>query len=351
MRAIVYREHSQSLDVYEYIEDMPEPTIGRDDVLVRVAYSALNRLDDWVRKGWKGLNLDWPHIPGSDFSGTIVAVGEDVTGWQEGQVVVANPLMWCGSCRYCLRGEHNRCRTWHILGEHIRGACAEYVKVPARNLMAVPEGYDLRKAAAAPLVHVTAWHNLITAGQLRLTDKVLVVGAGGGVNSVAIQIAKLVGAEVYVIAGDARKAELARQLGADWVHDRSQDPNWSKAVYLATDRNGVDMVVDNVGEATWPLSLRSLAVGGRLVTVGGTTGYNAAVPVNLIFGRHLRIIGSTMGTQDDFQTVMSLVFDGKLDPPVDSVIPLPSYRQAMERMLAGEQFGKIVIEVSPPTSS
>ena len=345
MRAIIYRQHSPSLDVYEYVEDMPLPEIGPDDVLVQVAYSALNRLDDWVRKGWKGLDLEWPHIPGSDFSGVIVAVGENVTDWRVGQTVVANPLMWCGKCRECIRGRHNRCRTWHILGEHIRGAAAEYVKVPARNLVAVPEGYDLVKAAAAPLVYVTAWYNLITAGQLRFGERVLVVGAGGGVNSVAIQIAKLVGAEVYVIAGSEEKAQRARALGADWVHDRSQEPNWGKAVYLATGKQGVDMVVDNVGEATWPISLRSLATGGRLVTVGGTTGYNASVPVNLVFGRHLRIIGSTMGAQDDFLTVMDLVFQGKLEPPVDSVFPLEKYRDAMARMLAGEHFGKIVIRV------
>ncbi len=345
MRAIVFREHSPSMDVYEYITDMPQPEPGPDEVLVRVRYAALNRLDDWVRRGWKGLDLEWPHIPGSDFSGHIAALGANVSGWEVGQAVVADPLLWCGTCRECLRGHQNRCDTWAILGEHVRGACAEYVTVPARNLMAVPDGYDMRLAAAAPLVYVTAWHNLITAGGLRAGERVLIVGGGGGVNSVAIQIAKLAGAEVYVITSSPEKAEKARSLGADWVHDRSAEPNWSRAVYRATERRGVHMVVDNVGEATWPSSLRTLAPGGRLVTVGGTTGYNATVPVNLVFGRHLRIIGSTMGPHDDFLTVMEQVWAGRLTPVVDSIYPLAAYRQALERMVENKHFGKILIAV------
>lgn len=348
MRAVLFREHSPSLDVYEYQTDLPVPQIGPDHVLVRVAFAALNRLDDWVRKGWRGLELTWPHIPCSDFSGTIAAVGDAVTGWEVGQRVVANPMLWCGKCRFCLRGEQNRCPNGCILGEEISGACAEFVAVPARNLVTVPAGYDMQRAAAAPLVSLTAWHNLIVAGDLRAGERVLVVGAGGGVNSLSIQIAKLAGTKVYAIASNAEKARLAReQLGADWVHDRSQEPNWSRAVYLATEKTGVDMVVDNVGQETWASSLRALAPGGRLVTVGGTSGYAATVPVNLIFGRGLRIIGSTMGTQDDFRTVIDLVFQDELTAPIDSVFPLSDFRRAMERMLSGEHFGKILVAIDP----
>lgn len=343
MRAVVFREHSPSLDAYELIEDMPVPEIGPDEVLVKVQYAAINRLDNWVRIGWRGLDLDFPHIPCSDFSGTIAKVGEKVEGWTEGQQVTANPLLWCGNCRNCLRGYQNRCVHWHILGETVRGACAEFVKIPARNLIEIPAGYDMKKAAAASLVYVTAWHNLMTAGNLHVGERVLIVGAGGGVNSASLQIAKLAGAEVMMIASTAEKAQLAREQGADWVHDRSTDENWSRAVYRATNREGVDMVVDNVGEATWANSLRTLAVGGRLVTVGGTTGYNATVPVNLMFGKHLRIIGSTMGTHDDYIQVMSLVFQGKLDPVVDSVSAPKSFQAAMERMMSDQQFGKLLI--------
>jgi NADPH:quinone reductase-like Zn-dependent oxidoreductase len=345
MRAVIFREHSPSLDVYELVDDMPIPEIGPTDVLVRVAYGALNRLDDFVRRGWKGLDLALPHIPGSDFSGTIAQVGDGVRGWAIGQAVTANTMMWCGTCAACIRGKHNQCTTGHILGEHIPGGYAEYVRVPARNLIAVPDGYDMGKAAAASLVYVTAWQNLMVAGRLTPGERVLIVGAGGGVNTAAIQIAKMLGCTVYVIAGDGEKAEKARELGADWVHDRSQEPAWGKPLFNATGRLGVNMAVDNVGEATWANSLRALSPGGRLVTVGGTSGYGAAVPVNLIFARHLSIIGSTMGTQSDYETVMGLVFAGKLDPVVDSVYPLADYRSALEHMLGAGQFGKILVEV------
>ena len=265
MRAIVFHRHDPSPAAYAYTEDAPQPQPGAGEVLVRVAYAALNRLDDFVRIGWKGLDLEFPHIPCSDFSGEIAAVGAGVTGWQPGRRVTANPLIWCGACRACLDGRFNHCRHAHLIGEHVRGACADYVVVPARNLVAVPEGYDLRLAAAASLVYVTAWHSLVVAAALRAGEKVLVVGAGGGVNTASVQIAKLAGATVYVIAGNAEKAERARLLGADWVLDRSAEPEWSRAVFLATQREGVDLVVDNVGQATWLNSLRTLRVGGRLV--------------------------------------------------------------------------------------
>ncbi|HHW88924.1 MAG TPA: zinc-binding dehydrogenase [Chloroflexi bacterium] len=347
MRAIVFDHHDPSPQVYRLDDTLPIPAPAPDGVVVRVAYAALNRLDDFVRIGWKGLELTWPHIPCSDFSGEIAAVGRDVTGWQIGQRVTANPLIWCGACQACVAGRHNHCRRAHLLGEHVRGACADYVAVPARNLIAIPPGYDMRQAAAASLVYVTAWHSLITVGKLRAGERVLVVGAGGGVNTAAIQIAKLAGASVYVIAGNADKAGRARQLGADWVHDRASDAAWARTVFTATGREGVDIVVDNVGAATWPESLRTLRPGGRLLTVGGTSGYRAETPVNLIFGRHLQVMGSTMGTHADYLTVMELVWQGRLQPVIDAVFPLDEFRAACERLLAGAMFGKIVIAVNP----
>ena len=345
MRAVVFYQHGGP-EVLAYREDIPVPQPGPGEVLVAVKYAALNRLDDFVRTGWRGLDLAFPHILGADFSGTIAAVGAEVSGWSEGQRVVANPTLWCGRCPQCLAGWHNRCDSFAILGEHVPGAYAEFVRVPARNLVAIPDGYPDNLAAAAPLVCVTAWHMLITAGRVRAGETVLVVGAGGGVNSVAIQIAKLAGATVLVIAADAEKAAKARALGADLAIDRTAEPNWSKAVYAATGRRGVDVVVDNVGAATWGNSLRCLAKGGRLLTVGGTTGYEAVTPVNLMFGKHLSIIGSTMGTQADFEAVMAQVWAGKVKPVVDRVFPLAEYPAALARMMAGEGFGKILIQVA-----
>lgn len=353
MRAIVFYRHGGP-EVLEYREDIPVPQPGPGEVLVAVRYAALNRLDDFVRTGWRGLDLAFPHILGSDFSGAIAALGPGVDGWALGQLVVANPTLWCGRCPQCLAGWHNRCDTFAILGEHVSGTYAEFVRVPARNLVAVPDGYPddpsagsgLALAAAAPLVSVTAWHMLVTAGRIRPGETVLVVGAGGGVNSMAIQIAKLAGATVGVIAANADKAAKARDLGADWTIDRSAEPNWSKAAWAATGRRGGDVIVDNVGAATWANSLRCLARGGRLLTVGGTAGYEATTPVNLVFGKHLSIIGSTMGTQADFESVMAQVWTGKLKPAVDSVFPLAEYPAALARLLNGEGFGKILLQMT-----
>jgi NADPH:quinone reductase-like Zn-dependent oxidoreductase len=345
MRAVVFYQHGGP-EVLTYCEDTPAPQPGPDEVLVRVRYAALNRLDDFVRTGWRGLDLSFPHILGSDFSGAIAALGADVTGWAAGQRVVANPTLWCGKCPQCRAGWHNRCESFTILGEHVPGAYAEFVRVPARNLVAIPDGYPDDLAAAAPLVCVTAWHMLITAGRVRPGETVLVIGAGGGVNSVAIQIAKLAGAAVGVVAANAEKATRARDLGADWTVDRSAESNWSKAVYAATGKRGVDVVVDNVGATTWASSLRCLARGGRLLTVGGTTGYEAVTPVNLLFGKHLSIIGSTMGTQADFEAVMAQGWAGKIKPVVDSIFPLAEYPAALARLMAGEGFGKILVQVA-----
>lgn len=345
MRAVIFREHSPSLDVYEYVEDMPAPEIGPDDVLLKVRYAALNRLDDFVRQGWKGLNLEMPHIPGSDFAGEIAAVGERVKGWEVGQRVTGNPTLFCGTCRYCMRGDQHLCEHFSILGEHQRGAYAEFMRIPARNLIAIPEGFDLKLAAAGGLVFLTAWRSLIVDGGLRPGETVLIVGAGGGVNIASLQLAKLSGATVWVIASNAEKAEKARTLGADWVLDRSQEPGWGKVIWSESGRKGVDVVVDNVGAATWPSSLRCLGRQGRLLTVGGTGGYRAEVPVNLVFGRQLRIIGSTMGSMEDARQAFARIFSGKATPVIDSIYPLADYVEAMKRLQSGEHFGKIVIEV------
>jgi NADPH:quinone reductase-like Zn-dependent oxidoreductase len=195
-------------------------------------------------------------------------------------------------------------------------------------------------------VSVAAWHMLVVAGRIRPGETVLVVGAGGGVNTAAIQIAKLAGATVLVIAANTTKAAKARELGADWVVDRATEPDWGKAVWAATGRRGVDVVVDNVGAATWAASLRSLAKGGRLLTVGSTSGYEAMTPVNLLFGKHLSIIGSTMGTQADFSAAMAQVWSGKLKPVIDGTFRLADYPAALERMMSGENFGKILVQVA-----
>jgi NADPH:quinone reductase-like Zn-dependent oxidoreductase len=304
----------------------------------------MNRMDIWTRQGWPGIKLAYPHILGADGAGEIAALGEGVTGWQVGDRVVINSNLGCGACEFCLAGQDNLCKDWHLLGETVRGTYAEYLAIPARNLLKIPDGFDEGVAAAAALVFHTAWHSMITRGDLRPAEKVLVVGAAGGVNTACIQVAKLTGATVYVVGSNPEKLTIARGLGADYLIDRSKEENWSKTIFTLTGKRGVDVVVDNVG-ITFPSSLRTLRKGGRLLTVGNTGGPKFEIDNRFIFGKHLSIIGSTMGNLRDFATVMGLVFDGKLRPVIDRRYPLEQVRQAHQRMEAGEQNGKILLEI------
>jgi NADPH:quinone reductase-like Zn-dependent oxidoreductase len=267
-----------------------------------------------------------------------------VSEWQAGERVVINSNLGCGHCEACIAGQDNLCRDWHLLGETVRGTYAEYVVVPAGNLYRLPAGYSEHSAAAAALVFHTAWHSLIVRGGLRPGETVLVVGASGGVNTASIQIARLAGASVYVVGSSAEKLALARSLGADVLIDRTQEENWSKTVYQLTEKRGVDVVVDNVG-TTFPMSFRAARKGGRILTVGNTGGPKFEIDNRFIFGKHLAIIGSTMGTRHDFATVMDLVFTGRLTPVLDSTYPLSQAAAAHERLEKGSQTGKITLAI------
>lgn len=321
-------------------QPMPEPRAG--EVLVHLRAAALNHMDLWVRNGWPGIKLNYPHISGADGAGEIHALGPGVKGWSPGERVVIDSVLSDGTCEFCLRGEDNRCVDWHLLGESVRGTLAEYVSVPARNLLRLPSHVEFETAAAAALVFHTAWHSLVTRGALHGGERVLIVGASGGVNTASIQIARLMGAQVWVVGSSAAKLEQARSLGAQVLIDRSQEADWARAVYVQTSKRGVDVVVDNVG-STFPLSFRALRKGGRLLTVGNTGGPKFEIDNRFIFGKHLTLLGSTMGTRADFDQVMGLVFEGRLRPVIDRVYPLDEVREAETRLERGEQFGKIVL--------
>lgn len=342
MKAVFLEQHGGP-EVLQYGE-FPTPTPGPGEVMVRLSAAALNRLDLWVRAGWPGIKLEYPFIPGADGAGTIAALGEGVSGWQVGERVVINANIGDGTCEFCRAGLENQCRSWGLLGETRRGTYAEYIVVPDRNLMRVPEGFDLQAAAAAGLVYHTAWHSLITRGNLRPGETVLVVGASGGVNTASIQIAKYTGAKVVVVGSNRAKLVLAESLGADILIDRSVDENWSKAVYKLTDKRGVDLVVDNVG-TTYYHSFRAARTGGRILTVGNSGGPKFEIDNRYIFGKHLSLIGSSMGTLQDFRTVMALVFAGKLKPVIDKAYPLSDAHLAQARLESGEQLGKITLQI------
>ncbi len=342
MKAILFDEHGGP-EVLRYA-DFPDPQPGPGEVLVRLRAAALNRLDIWVRNGWPGIRLEYPHIPGADGAGEIAALGAGVTDWQTGDAVVINSNLGCGECEFCLQGQDNLCRRWHLLGETVRGTYAQYVVVPARQLFRLPPGFDYHTAAAAALVYHTAWHSLVTRGGLQAGETVLVVGASGGVNTASIQIARHLGARVIVIGSNARKLAVAESLGAEVLIDRSQHENWAKEVYKATGKRGVDVVVDNVG-TTFPLSFRALRKGGRLLTVGNTGGPRFEIDNRFIFGKHLSIIGSTMGTLADFAAVMPLVVDGTLKVPIDQTFPLAEAAAAHQRLESNQQLGKITLDI------
>lgn len=344
MRAAVITGHG-NLDVIEVINDLNIPEPGQGEVRINIKAAALNRLDLWVREGWPGLELNMPHVMCADGAGVVDKLGESVTAFAIGDRVAIDPSIVPPDDPALMTGLENQSKRLHILGEGTSGVAAEYVVLPARNLVKMPDDFDFAGAAAAGLVYVTAWHSLVTRGGLKPGETVLIVGAGGGVNSASIQIAKLAGAYVYVVGSNAEKCEKARELGADVTINREEEANWSKALYKLTNKQGVDVVVDNVGQATLTNSIRSARVGGRILIVGNTSGPKVEVDIRHIFTRQISIIGSTMGPHQDYVRVMSLVFSGQLNPVVGEILPLAEAKEAQRRLEDFDLFGKMVLSL------
>ena len=343
MRGAIIGAHG-GLEVIQYAQDLPMPEPQAGQVRLKMKAAALNRLDLFVRQGWAGLNLHFPHVMGSDGAGVVDALGAGVTSVQVGDAVCVDPSVYPDVPPELMNDYENQSRI-SIIGEHESGFAAEYVLVPARNVLKMPAGFSFAEAAGAGLVYVTAWHSLLKRGGLQAGDTVLVVGAGGGVNSASLQIAKLAGARVIVVASNEAKGEQARQLGADEIINRQATPDWEKECFKLTGKRGADIVVDNVGAETLLRSMKAVRMGGRILIVGGTTGYNFPLPVNLLFAKHIAIIGSTMGTHKDYVDVMRLVFAGKLKSIVGKTFGLEQGREAQETLERGDVFGKVVFEI------
>jgi NADPH:quinone reductase-like Zn-dependent oxidoreductase len=341
MKAVFFETHGE-IDALRY-GSVPDPVPAAGQAVVKVRACALNFLDIWVRRGWPGLKLDMPHWCGADVAGEIAELGPGVSGWTVGQRVVIDPGISRTEDEFTRRGQVSVSPGYSVLGEHVRGGAAEYVAVPAANLAAMPEGLDFAAAAAPLLVGLTAWRMLIDRAALKPGETVLVVGAGGGVNSIAIQVAKLAGATVLVVAGDAEKSAKAKELGADTVIDRSKT-DWPREVMKITGKRGADVVVDNVGRATLAGSMQAVARGGRIVIVGNTSGPKTEIDIRFIFGKQISLIGSTMGSHQDFRTVTRLLWKGKLKPVIDKVFPLSEGVEAYRRMEVGGHFGKILLQ-------
>ena len=321
-------------------EDVPDAKPRKDQVLVRVKACAMNHLDIWVRKGLPGVTL--PHILGSDVAGEIVELGEYVTGFTPGQRVLLAPMSFCNHCGFCTSGRQILCAEFTVRGNRVDGGNCELTAVPAVSVIPIPDALGFNEAASVPLVFLTAWHMLVGLAGIRPGQTVLILGANSGVGTAAIQIAKLFRAQVIATAGDERKMQKARELGADHVINHYQQ-KISVEVRKLTENAGVDIVFEHVGAATWEESLKSLKPAGKLVTCGATSGPAAAIDLRFLYSRQLSLQGSYMGTMGDLREVLGHVFAGHLKPIVDRIFPLSEARAAHEYMEKSQMFGKIVL--------
>ncbi|MBI4063614.1 MAG: zinc-binding dehydrogenase [Elusimicrobia bacterium] len=346
MRAVIFRAHG-SPEKLEYVTDFPEPAINDDEALVRVRATALNHLDIWVRQGLPGLKLPLPHISGCDISGEIFKTGRNVKNWKQGDAVIVAPGISCFNCKFCKSGRDNICATYGIIGEHIHGGLAELVKVKKEQLLAKPENLSFEEAAAFPLTFLTAWHMLHTHAQIAKSKSVAVLGAASGIGVAALQIAKLAGAgPIFALGSAAEKLSKAEALGATHaILVKNDNPAFYREILKATDGQGVDIVFEHVGPATMESSIKSLKKGGIIVTCGATTGAKTPLDLRYFFTRELRLQGSIMGTLNELKEIVKLVEAKKLKPVVDSVFPLEKTREAQEKMLSRDFFGKIVIKI------
>jgi NADPH:quinone reductase-like Zn-dependent oxidoreductase len=340
MKAVRFHEHGDT-SVLRY-EDTPDPHPAAGEAVVRVRACALNHLDLWQRRGLERVRIPFPHISGADVAGEVVDGGGST--FAPGARVMLQPGISCGRCHACLSGRDNECPTYAVLGYMNDGGYAQFVKVPAANLIALPDGVDFVDGAAFPLTFLTAWHMLLTRARLKAGEDVLVLAAGSGVGQAAVQIAKMHGARVFATAGTEEKLARARALGADAAINHHTD-DLPKRIRELTDGRGVNVVIEHVGQATWDRSVRCMARGGRLVTCGATTGAQATINLQFLFARQLSLLGSYMGTKGELLDAVPFLAAGRLKPAIDRVYPLAEAAEAQQRLEKAGQFGKIVLKV------
>ncbi|OLD63193.1 MAG: alcohol dehydrogenase [Acidobacteria bacterium 13_1_40CM_2_68_5] len=341
MKAVLIRKHGGP-EVLE-IADLPKPKAEAGQVVIRVKAAGMNHLDTWVRRGLPGVTPPLPMVLGSDAAGLIEEIGPGVTGLAAGDRVFVAPGFSCGRCVECCSGNDPLCRDYGILGEHRNGTQAEYVSLPAANVMPLPDGLSFEEGAAFPLVFLTAWHMLVGRARVRLGEDVLVQAGGGGVGTAAIQIARLHGARVFTTVGSDDKTLRVRELGAEAaINYRTAD--FLEEVRRLTGKRGVDVVIESIGQETWERSLKALARGGRLVTCGATSGYRAETDLRYVFSKGLSLLGSTMGSRADLLMIARLVGERRLKPVIDRVLPLERVADGHRAIAERSLFGKIVLK-------
>lgn len=344
MRALTISAHG-GVEQLQYREDVARPRVTKPGhVLVRLKAAALNHLDLFMLGGLPHIKIEPPWVVGSDGAGVVVEVGRDVRGVRAGDHVIINPGSSCEECEYCTSGDDPLCLSYGILGEHLPGTLAEEIVVPASQVAPIPKTIGWESAAAFSLASLTAWRMVVTRARVQPGDDVLIWGIGGGVAQQALQICKMLGARTWVTSGSVAKLERAKALGADVVLDHAR-ADVDKQIRVQTNKRGVDVVLDNVGTATWKQSLGALGRRGRLVTCGGTSGPHLETDVRRLFWNQWTLMGSTMGSRAEFRAVADHFCAGRLAPVIDCVVPLAEGRRAYDRLASGGQFGKVVVSI------
>lgn len=326
------------------VGERPQPARDPGQVLVRMHAATVNRVDLYMRDSGAGIRHALPQVMGVDGAGVVEALDPGEALLQPGQRVLLHPGVSCGRCEFCLRGDDVLCTRYQVLGEQRDGTFAEYVSVPARNVLPLPDDWSFAEGAALGVNHLTAWRMLVTRAQLKPWETVLIVGIGGGVSLAGLQIAKALGARVIVTSRHADKLEKARALGADVTVDSSRE-DLGKAALAATGGRGVDVVFENVGSAVWPAVLKALVRGGRLVICGATSGDQPGADLRRLFIRQLQIIGSTLGTVGELQQLLAFCQRHALRPVIGETFALDEVKAAFDLMDSGQQFGKIALTV------
>jgi NADPH:quinone reductase-like Zn-dependent oxidoreductase len=341
MKAIFFEQHGGP-EILKYA-DLPDPKPKQGEALIRVRAVALNHLDIWVRNGWRGLKLDMPHITGSDIAGEIVQVNHENSQWVPGTKVIVNPGVTTSDDQWTRRGQHSISPGYKLIGEQLRGGMADYVTVPVANVFRMPDQLSFELAAAPLLVGVTCWRMLFQRAQIMPGETVLIVGAGGGVNSLCIQLARATGASVIALSSSAEKLQKAAEIGAHQGINYRTHPEWAVEVLKITKGRGADVVIDNVGAATFAQSLKAVSRGGRIVTVGNTSGHQITFDNRMLFTKQVTVLGSTMGSPQDFIDAMQFLWNNNIKPVVDRVESLKDGIRMLQYLEKGEQFGKIVL--------
>ena len=341
MKAMVLAEHG-GVEKLVYQEDYPEPLLRKSDVLVRIRATTVNRIDFFVRQGYPGVQIKFPHIPGADIAGTVEEVGPSVKKFRKGDRVLAWPLIACGACELCRQGRRGLCLQWEYFGLHVDGSYAEFVSVPEESLIPLPKGISFEEAATLPVAGLTAYHALVTVGQVRKGETVLIWGGSGGLGTFSVQVAHILGTRVIATVGKEEKRKRVEDLGADLVLNHHTD-DVVAAVREFTRGNGVDLVLDSVGAETFPKGFQLLKKGGRLLLCGKLTGMDVPLSVHQTYLRHVSILGLYLGEKHELEALLGWLQDGKIKPVIDRRFKLKDAAQAHRVMASGTHIGKLVL--------